>query len=110
MNNKIDNVLFSLLKAKESIINNSSIDINNSSYKDVVNGLDNIITDYTINNKMSNKEILDCALSIYGRKYDNKFLEKLNNLRPSKIIDKVKNKIDEYHKKKKLKNATKKKL
>lgn len=103
MNNKVDDVLLSLLKAKESITNNSNIDLSNSSYKDVISGLDDIITNYTINNKMSNKEILDCALSIYGRKYNNKFLEKLNNLRPSKIIEKVKNKINEYHKKKETK-------
>lgn len=52
---------------------------------------------------MSNKEILDCALSIYGKKYNNKFLEKLNNLRPKVIIKKIKNKIDNYHKKKETK-------
>lgn len=52
---------------------------------------------------MSNKEILDCALSIYGKKYNNKFLEKLNNIRPKTIIKKIKNKVDDYHKKKETK-------
>lgn len=102
MNNNVDDVLFTLLKAKENIKNNSKININDSTYKDVLSGLDNIITTYTINNKMSNKEILDCALSLYERK-PNKFLNKINNLKPKKIIENIKNRINDYHKKKETK-------
>ncbi len=90
MNNKVDDVLFFLLKAKENIVNNSNININDNTYKNVITGLDNIITDYTINNKMSNKEILDCALSLYERKPKNNFFAKLNNIRPKKIIENIK--------------------
>ena len=103
MNNKVDDVLFFLLKAKENIVNNSNININDNTYKNVITGLDNIITDYTINNKMSNKEILDCALSLYERKPKKNFFTKLNNIRPKKIIENIKNKINENHKKKEFK-------
>lgn len=110
MNNKVDNVLFSLLKAKESIVNNSSIDVTDNTYKNVITGLDNLITDYTINNKMSNKEILDCALSLYERTPKNNFLDKLNNIRPKKIIENIKNKINENHKKKEIKEKYEKEI
>lgn len=110
MNNKVDDVLFSLLKAKENIVNNSNININDNTYKNVITGLDNIITDYTINNKMSNKEILDCALSLYERKPKNNFFAKLNNIRPKKIIENIKNKINENHKKKEFKEQYEKEL
>ena len=103
MNNKIDDVLFSLIQARENIIHNSKINSNDDSYKNLVNGLDNLITDYTINNKMTNKEIIDCAVSLYGRN-NNSFLDKLKNLRPKKLVGNLKNKINEYNKKKELKN------
>ncbi len=110
MNNKVDDVLFFLLKAKENIVNNSNININDNTYKNVITGLDNIITDYTINNKMSNKEILDCALSLYERKPKKNFFTKLNNIRPKKIIENIKNKINENHKKKEFKEQYEKEL
>ena len=52
---------------------------------------------------MSSKEILDCALSLYGSN-NKSFLDKLKNLRPKKIIGNLKKRIDEYNKKKELKN------
>jgi len=103
MNKKIDDVLFSLIQAKENITNNSGFNINDDSYKSLVDGLDNLITDYTLNSKMSNKEIIDCAASLYGRN-NNNFLDKIKNLHPKKIIANIKNRIDDYHKKKELKN------
>lgn len=110
MNNKVDDVLFFLLKAKENIVNNSNININDNTYKNVITGLDNIITDYTINNKMSNKEILDCALSLYERKPKKNFFTKLNNIRPKKSLKILKIKLMKIIKKKSLKNNTKKNL
>lgn len=103
MNNKIDDVLFSLIQARENITQNSKVNINDDSYNNLVNGLDNLITDYTINNKMSGKEIIDCAVSLYG-KNNSSFLDKLKNLRPKKIIENIKNKIEDYNKKKELKS------
>lgn len=99
MYNKIDDVTITLLKAKEDIMNKS----NNGSFDDVIKGLDNIIVDYTINNKMTNKEILDCAMSLYEYKRNNTFIEKIKNLSPSKLIQRTKNKIIENHKKKEIK-------
>lgn len=52
---------------------------------------------------MSNKEIVDCALSLYGKKENNKFLEKLNNFRPTKIFENIKKKITAYQEKKEMK-------
>ena len=106
MNNKVDDVMITLLKAKENIMNKS----NNGSYDDIITGLDNMIVDYTIKNKMTNKEILDCAMSLYEHKGKNKFMEKIKNLSPSKLIQRTKNKIIENHKKNKLGKNTKKKL
>ena len=96
MNNKVDDVMITLLKAKEDIMNKS----NNGFYNDIITGLDNMIVDYTIKNKMTNKEILDCAMSLYEHKGKNKFMEKIKNLSPSKLIQRTKNKIIENHKKK----------
>ncbi len=98
MNNKIDDVMITLLKAKENIMNKS----NNGSYDDIITGLDNMIVDYTIKNKMTNKEILDCAMSLYEHKGKNNFMEKIKNLSPSKLIQRTKNKIIENHKKKQI--------
>lgn len=98
MNNKIDDVMITLLKAKEDIINKSS----NGSCDDIITGLDNMIVDYTIRNKMTNKEILDCAMSLYEHNGKNKFMEKIKNLKPSKLIQRTKNKIIENHKKKEI--------
>lgn len=110
MNNNVDDVLFSLLNARENIINNSNINIKDDTYKNVVNNLDSIITDYTLNNKMSNKEILDCALSLYGRKPKSSFLDKLKNIRPKKIIENIKKKVNENHKKKEIKEKYEKEI
>lgn len=104
MNNKIDNVMVTLLKAKEDITNNVNIkNSNKSSYDEVIKNLDNIIVNYTIKNKMTNKEILDCAMSLYEHKEQNKFIEKIKNLSPKKFIQKTKNKIIENYKKKEIK-------
>lgn len=101
--NNIDDVLLSLIQAKENIVHNQKVSMNDDTYNNLVNGLDDLITDYTINNQMSSKEILDCALSLYGSN-NKSFLDKLKNLRPKKIIGNLKKRIDEYNKKKELKN------
>ena len=98
MNNKIDNTMITLLKAKEDILN-KSID---GSCEDIIIGLDNMIVDYTIKNKMTNKEILDCAMSLYEHKEKNKFIEKIKQFNPNKLIQKTKNKIIENRKKKEI--------
>lgn len=114
MKNKIDEVLITLLRAKDNIVNDTDLNITNkNSYKQIINGLDNLIVDYTLNNKMTNKEILDCALSIYDRKKPNKFIDKLKSLRSnlsiSKMVKRVKNKVIENRKKKRQKKDMKKK-
>lgn len=101
--NNIDDVLLSLIQAKENIVHNQKVSMSEDTYNNLVNGLDNLITDYTINNQMTSKEILDCALSLYGSN-NKSFLDKLKNLRPKKIIGNFKKRIDEYNKKKELKN------
>lgn len=101
--NNIDDVLLSLIQAKENIVHNQKVSMNDDTYNNLVNGLDDLITDYTINNQMSSKEILDCALSLYGSN-NKSFLDKLKNLRPKKIIGNLKKRINEYNKKKELKN------
>ena len=115
MKNKVDEVLITLLRAKDNIVNNTDLNITNkNSYKQIINGLDNLIVDYTLNNKMTNKEILDCALSIYDRKKPNKFIDKLkslkSNLSISKIVNKVKNKVVENRKKKETKKRYEKEI
>lgn len=101
--NNIDDVLLSLIQAKENIVHNQKVSMNDDTYNNLVNGLDDLITDYTINNQMSSKEILDCALSLYGSN-NKSFLDKIKNLRPKKIIGNLKKRINEYNKKKELKN------
>lgn len=107
--NKVDDVLFSLLKAKEDITKKSNINKNDNAYKEVINGLDNIISAYTINNKMSNKEILDCALSIYGNN-NKSYLDKFKSLFPNRIIKNFKERINNYHKKKENKQQFEKEI
>ena len=101
--NNIDDVLLSLIQAKENIVHNQKVSMNDDTYNNLVNGLDDLITDYTINNQMSSKEILDCALSLYGSN-NKSFLDKIKNLRPKKIIGNLKKRINKYNKKKELKN------
>ena len=96
MNNKIDDVMITLLKAKEDVINYSG----KENVDDTIKGLDNLIVDYTIKNKMSNKEILDCAMSLYDHKRDKSFIEKIKEFSPSKIAKRTKNIIVENRKKK----------
>lgn len=103
MNNKIDNVLFTLLQAKENISVISKINNKDEILQNIISDLNNLIVDYTINTKMSNKDMLDCVLSLYGGNNVG-FLDKIKNLRPKNLIKNMKNKITEYHKKKELKN------
>lgn len=103
MKKKIDNVLYSLFEARVNIIDNTKDNANINFQQEVVDKLDNIIINYTISNKMETKEILDCALSMYGIKNNNNFLDKIYNLRPSKIIENSKSKIIKYRQKKKKK-------
>lgn len=103
MNNKIDDVMFTLLKAKEDIKNKSHTRKDDtSSYEEVINGLNNLVVNYTIDNKMTNKEIIDCAMSLYEHKKKNGILDKIKNLSPRRLISKTKDKIVENRKKKEI--------
>ena len=102
MNNKIDDVMFSLLKAKEDI--KSNLHNKSDDYDEVINGLDNLIVDYTIDKKMTNKEIINCLMSLNNHKSKNGILDKIKYLSPKKLITKAKDKIIENRKKKELKD------
>lgn len=102
MNNKVDDIMISLLKTKDDIKNSNLKSSNKSSYENLIVGLDNLIVDYTIQNKMTNKEILDCAMSLYEHKEKNKFVERIKELKPNKLFKRVKEKIIENHKKKEI--------
>ncbi len=114
MNNKIDKVLMALLNAKHTIVNTSLKEDNYKIYNEIISNLDNTMVNYTINNKMTNKEILDCALSLLENKKSNKFIEKLKaikeNIKVSKIINNVKEKIIENRKKKEIKKEYEKEI
>ena len=102
MNNKVDDVLYKLVVAKAALNDNS-----NTSYENTIKGLNNIIVDYTMNNKMSRKEILDITFSLYDIEVEKTFLDKVKDfLNIPKHIKNTKEKIIE---KKKLKNNMKKK-
>lgn len=102
MNNKVDDIMISLLKTKNDIKNSNLKVSNKSSYENLIIGLDNLIVDYTIQNKMTNKEILDCAMSLYEQKEKNKFIERIKEFKPNRLFKRVKNKIIENHKKKEI--------
>lgn len=102
MNNKVDDIMISLLKIKNDIKNSNLKVSNKSSYENLIIGLDNLIVDYTIQNKMTNKEILDCAMSLYEQKEKNKFIERIKEFKPNRLFKRVKNKIIENHKKKEI--------
>ena len=114
MKNKLDDVLISLLEAKTNINNSNLKNTDNNSYNELVSGLDNMIVNYTIKNKMTNKEILDCALSLVEPKKSNKFVERLKTIRENLSIkntfNKIKTKIVENRKKKEIKQQYEKEI
>ena len=103
MNNKIDDVLVSLLQAKHTIMNNQN-QFKDDSYNEMSENIDNLITNYTLKNKMTNKEILDTAMSLVDKRQDSKFMSRLKklreNIKPRNIYKNIKNKITESIKKK----------
>lgn len=110
MNNKVDDVLYKLVETKKFIAKAALNDNSNTSYENTIKGLHNIIVDYTMNNKMSRKEILDITFSLYDIEVEKTFLDKVKDfLNIPKHIKNTKEKIIENHKKKKLKNYMKKK-
>lgn len=110
MNNKVDDVLYKLIETKKFIAKATLNDKSNTSYENTIKGLHNIIVDYTMNNKMSRKEILDITFSLYDIEVEKTFLDKVKDLlNIPKHIKNTKEKIIKNHKKKKLKNNMKKK-
>lgn len=111
MNKKIDDVLYNLLETKQFIVKTSMNDKSNISYDNTIKNLDNLIVDYTMNNKMSHKEILDTTFSLYNLEVKKGFTEKVKDVfNIPKHIKNIKNKMVENHKKKKLNNNMKMKL
>lgn len=104
MNKKIDDVLYNLLETKQFIVKTSMNDKSNISYDNTIKNLDNLIVDYTMNNKMSHKEILDTTFSLYNLEVKKGFTEKVKDVfNIPKHIKNIKNKIIENHKKKEIK-------
>lgn len=110
MNNKVDDVLYKLVEIKKFIAKAALNDNSNTSYENTIKGLHNIIVDYTMNNKMSRKEILDITFSLYDIEVEKTFLDKVKDfLNIPKHIKNTKEKKLKIIKKKKLKNYMKKK-
>lgn len=110
MNNKVDDVLYKLVETKKFIAKAALNDNSNTSYENTIKGLNNIIVDYTMNNKMSRKEILDITFSLYDIEVEKTFLDKVKEfLNIPKHIKNTKEKKLKIIKKKKLKNNMKKK-
>ena len=80
MNNKVDDVLYKLVETKKFIAKAALNDNSNTSYENTIKGLHNIIVDYTMNNKMSRKEILDITFSLYDIEVEKTFLSILHIL------------------------------
>ena len=99
MNNKVDDVLYKLVETKKFIAKAALNDNSNTSYENTIKGLNNIIVDYTMNNKMSRKEILDITFSLYDIEVEKTFLDKVKDfLNIPKHIKNTKGKIIENHK------------
>ena len=79
MNKKIDDVLYSLLETKKFIVKKSLNDKSDISYDNTIRNLDDLIVDYTINNKMSKKEILDTTFSLYNIERKKSISEKIKD-------------------------------
>lgn len=104
MDKKIDDVLYSLLETKKFIVRKSLNDKSDISYDNTIKNLDNLIVDYTLNNKMSKKEILDTTFSLYDIEVKKSVPEKIKDFfNISKHIKNTKEKIAENHKKKEIK-------
>lgn len=104
MNKKIDDVLYSLLETKKFIVKKSLNNKSDISYDNTIKNLDNLIVDYTLNNKMSKKEILDTTFSLYDIEVKKGVSEKIKDFfNISKHIQNTKEKITENHKKKEIK-------
>ena len=95
MNNKVDDVLYKLVETKKFIAKAALNDNSNTSYENTIKGLNNIIVDYTMNNKMSRKEILDITFSLYDIEIEKTFLDKvkdfLNIPKRKEIVEKQEN-------------------
>ena len=111
MNNKVDDVLYKLVETKKFIAKAALSDNSNTSYENTIKGLNNIIVDYTMNNKMSRKEILDITFSLYDIEVEKTFLDKVKDfLNIPKHIKNTKKKIIENHKKKETKKKYEKEI
>ena len=111
MNNKVDDVLYKLVETKKFIAKAALNDNSNTSYENTIKGLNNIIVDYTMNNKMSRKEILDITFSLYDIEVEKTFLDKVKDfLNIPKHIKNTKEKIIENHKKKETKKQYEKEI
>mgnify|MGYP000242495681 CR=1 FL=1 len=111
MNNKVDDVLYKLVETKKFIAKVALNDNSNTSYENTIKGLNNIIVDYTMNNKMSRKEILDITFSLYDIEVEKTFLDKVKDfLNIPKHIKNTKEKIIENHKKKETKKQYEKEI
>lgn len=111
MNNKVDDVLYKLIETKKFIAKAALNDNSNTSYENAIKGLHNIIVDYTMNNKMSRKEILDITFSLYDIEVEKTFLDKVKDLlNIPKHIKNTKEKITKNHKKKETKKQYEKEI
>lgn len=111
MNNKVDDVLYKLVETKKFVAKVALNDNSNTSYENAIKGLHNIIVDYTMNNKMSRKEILDITFSLYDIDVEKTFLDKVKDfLNIPKHIKNTKEKIIENHKKKETKKQYEKEI
>lgn len=111
MNKKVDDVLYSLLETKKFIVQKSLNDKSNISYENTIKNLDNVIVDYTMNNKMSQKEILDTTFSLYDIEIKKSLFEKIKDVfNIPEHIKNIKEKIKENHKKKEIKRQHEKEI
>ena len=111
MNNKVDDVLYKLVETKKFIAKAALNDNSNTSYENTIKGLNNIIVDYTMNNKMSRKEILDITFSLYDIEVEKTILDKVKDLLNIQKHNKnTKKKIIENHKKKETKKQYEKEI
>lgn len=85
MNKKIDEVYMILLKAKQSIYEYSKNKVKNKNWQPIYNGvieqIDDIIVNYSIDTKMSVEEIMDCLFEIGADDKKSIFNETYNSIK-----------------------------
>ena len=85
MNKKNDEILMTLLKAKENIATYNKEKVKNKNwqpyYNNVVEEIDNIIADYTITTKMSDEEIMSCLFELGADDKNSIFYEDYMNIK-----------------------------